>query len=398
MPERKPLDLPEPKDNGYTQTVRSLRELIDIVTGRSFQSEMVQEDAGLAEIVPFPYLGLVGQEEMKLALLLAVVNPLVNGVVLVGPRGTGKTTTARSLADLLPEIQRSNCFYGCLPEDVGTGGIDSICPDCARKYAEGIPLTRIDRVRLIELPLNATLDDVIGGLDERAQIHDRMRLKRGILAQADLNLLYVDEVNLLEDGVVNALLDASATGSYTLRRAQVAATYRSRFTLIGSMNPEEGSLRPQIMDRFGLRVIVRGLEDPEERLEAYRRSRAYRLNPRGTVAQFLEQTQLARDEIQAARNLLPGVEISSDVARLGVSMIQHMHIDSLRAELTLFEAARAYAAADARTRVTPDDLRVVAPMTLRLRHSPFMLEYFKEKDQEDSELHKILDNLDEPAV
>ena len=189
-----------------------------MVTGRAFEADLPHEDAGLAEVMPFPFLALVGQQEMKLALLLAIINPLVNGVLLVGPRGTGKTTTARSLVDLLPSVERSNCFYGCLPEDILTGGIDAVCPDCARKFGEGQPLTTSDRVRLIELPLNARLEDVVGWLDDHAEAHERIRLQRGILAHADLNVLYVDEVNLLSDDIVNAILDAAASGVYTVRR------------------------------------------------------------------------------------------------------------------------------------------------------------------------------------
>jgi magnesium chelatase subunit I len=384
-------DLPESKETVNTYAFKSLRELIDAVTGRSFQASLPQQDAGLAEVMPFPFLGLVGQVEMRLALLLAMINPLVNGVLLVGPRGTGKTTSARSLVDLLPNVNRSTCYYGCLPEDAETGGMDAVCPDCAKKLGEGQSLVRVDRVRLMELPLHAQLEDVIGGLDERAQTPiDRMRIRRGILAQSDHNVLYVDEVNILADEIVNAILDASAAGTYTLRRGQTAATYRSRFTLIGSMNPEEGHLRPQIMDRFGLRVIVRGLENGADRLEAYRRARAYRLNPRAMVAQYAYETGIARDEIQSARDLLPGVELPESVAEIGIRLIQSLKVDSLRAELTLFESARAFAAADARTTVLPSDLRVVAPLTLRLRRSPFMTQYFQEQCQEDTELEQAL--------
>lgn len=386
-------DLSGEKETGYTRTVHSLRELIDIVTGRTFQANLPQEDAGLAEHLPFPFLGLVGQYEMKLALLLAIINPLVNGVLLYGPRGTAKTTSARSLVDLLPEVKRSLCFYGCLPEDIETGGMDAVCPECAKKWGEGQPLTRSDRVRLIELPLNAQLPDVVGGLDEHAQAHTRMRIRRGILAHADLNVLYADEVNLLDDNIVNALLDSSAAGSYTLRREQIAATYRSRFTLIGSMNPEEGNLRSQIMDRFGLRVIVRGLENDKERLEAYRRARAYRVNPRGTVAQYNEVTAAAREEIQLARNMLPRVEIPEEAAKSAIRVIRTLRIDSLRAEMTLFEAARAFAAAAGRTEVSPSDLRTVAPMALRLRRSAFMQQFFNSQTAEDQEVEKILNEL-----
>ena len=378
---------PEPE---IQPTINSLRELIDTVTGRKFQAQINQEDAGLAEVLPYPFLGLVGQAEMKLALLIAVINPLVSGVLLVGPRGTGKTTSVRSLATLLPVVKRSACYYGCLPEDVETGGIDAVCPDCAKKYAEGRSLTREDRGHLIELPLNARIEDVIGGWDEAAAARNQFHLKSGILKQADLNVLFIDEVNLLADDVINATLDAAALGTYTVRRGPVWSTYRARFTLIGSMNPEEGNLRPQIMDRFGLRVIVHGLTSSEERLEAYHRSRAYRLNPRFTIEQYASQTQQAREEIQAARDALPSVEIPPETLAAGTRLIQQVGIDSLRAEITLFEAARAYAAADNRRSVSLADLAVVAPLALRMRQSNFMAQYFKEQSREEELLQTTL--------
>jgi magnesium chelatase subunit I len=373
------------------QPVRSLRELIDRVSGKGFQPVKGEVDAGLAETLPFPFLALVGQMEMKLSLLLGLLNPAVGGVLLIGPRGTGKSTAARSLVDLLPQVPRSLCYYGCLPEDIESGGIDAVCPECARKYGEGEPLSLMDHVRLIELPLNARLDDVIGGINERAVAHERVRLRRGILSQADRNLLYVDEVNLLADEVVDAILDAAAQGSYTVRRGPVSATYRSRFVLIGSMNPEEGRLRPQILDRFGLRVIVHGLADQQERLEAYRRSQAYIGNPRLTVAQYAEETSVLRAEIQTARDLLHQVRLSDEMARLGLGLIEKFKIDSLRAELTLFEAARAHAAADGRTEVQVEDLRQTGLMALRFRRSSFMNEYITQQQTEDGEILALLD-------
>jgi len=372
--------------------VRSLRELLDRVTGRGFKPAQV-EDAGLAEVLPFPFLALVGQQEMKLALLLALINPAVGGVLLVGPRGTGKTTAVRSLVDLLPMTPRSLCYYGCLPEDIETGGIDAVCPDCAQKYARDEPLARPDRVRLVELPLNARLEDVVGGMDERAVVHNRMRLRRGLLAQADRNLLYVDEVNLLEDEVVDALLDAAAQGSYTVRRGPLAATYWSRFVLIGSMNPEEGVLRPQIQDRFGLRVVVHGLSQPEERLEAYQRVHAYQVNPRQVVMAFFPETQEAQEEIQAARLAIAHVTLPDEIAQLGLALTARLQTDSLRAEITLFEAARAHAAADGRWQVSAEDLRVVAPMALRLRRSSFIQDFFEHQGKEEQELEKAISQV-----
>jgi magnesium chelatase subunit I len=217
-----------------------------------------------------------------------------------------------------------------------------------------------------------------------------MRIRRGILAQADRNLLYIDEINLLGDDIVDSILDAAAQGSYTVRRGAIAATYRSRFVLIGSMNPEEGRLRPQILDRFGLRVIVRGLEDAEERLEAYRRVQAYLANPRQMTGQFSEEMQAAAAEIRSAREQVRKVSLPDNIANPAIELVQRMGIDSLRAEITWFESARAYAAADGRTEVTMDDLKAVAPMALRLRRSPFMSEYLEGQLGEEKELSSLL--------
>jgi magnesium chelatase subunit I len=293
----------------------------------------------------------------------------------------------------MPSVSVSNCYYGCLEEDVDVGGMDAICPNCVEKIVRNEPLSTIRPARLVELPLNSSLEDVIGSVDERAADHDRMRVNRGILSYADKNLLYIDEVNLLSDEVVDVILDAAAQGSYTVRRGSVAATYRSRFTLIGTMNPEEGSLRPQIMDRFGLRLIVRGLTESEDRLEAYRRSQAYFMNPRRVVDLYAEETMLARDEVQGARDTLPKVGLPFVVAEVGLGLIKDFGIASLRAEITLFEAARALAAADNRIKVTVDDLRQVAPMALRLRRSKFIREYFKDQASEEDEIAKAIKKM-----
>jgi magnesium chelatase subunit I len=378
---------------GIPSGIRSLRDLVNRVTGRDLSDLSNEGDAGLAELWPFPFLAMVGQEGMKLGLLLTLINPAVGGVLLIGPRGTGKTTAVRSLIDLMPSVATSNCYYGCLEEDVEVGGMDAICPNCVEKLSRNEPLSTFSPARLVELPLNATLEDVIGSVNERAAAHARMRVNRGILSYADKNLLYIDEVNLLSDDVVDVILDAAAQGSYTVRRGAIAATYRSRFTLIGTMNPEEGSLRPQIMDRFGLRMIVRGLTASDERLEAYRRSHAYFLNPRRVVDLYAEETMLARDEVQSARDLLSEVELPIEVAQVGLNLIKDFGIASLRAEITLFEAARALAAADNRIKVTIDDLRQVAPMALRLRRSKFIKEYFKDQTSEEDEIAKALKKL-----
>jgi magnesium chelatase subunit I len=373
--------------------VGSLQELLEKASGVRAVVDHEMEDGGLAENIPFPFLALVGQNQMKLALLLSLLNPNLGGVLLIGPRGTGKSTAVRSLVDLLPEVKRSLCYYGCLEDDVESGGIDEVCPDCAKKYGQGDPLSKMEKVRLVELPLNATLEDVVGGLDPRAQGHSRLRLKRGILSRADRNLLYVDEVNLLNDQIVDAILDAASQGQYTVRRGAMSATYRSQFSLIGSMNPEEGNLRPQIMDRFGLRIVVKGLEKKDERMEAYSRTRAYKENSRAFSAQYAPSTRLFREEIQSSREKLPSIELPEEVAATGLELIEKLDLDSLRAEITLFEAARAHAAADARDKVTTEDLRIVAPMALRLRRSTYIDQYIADQTSETELLEEAVNEL-----
>lgn len=350
-------------------------------------------DRHLADSVRFPFLALVGQPEMKLALILNLINSTIGGVLLMGPRGTGKTTAVRGLVDLLPQVQRSVCVngQGCEPEAAQALGMDAICPDCAAKLGRGEPLTAPDRMRLIELPLNARLEDVVGGINERVALEqNKVRLEAGLLALADQNLLYVDEVNLLDDAVADAILDAAAQGQYTVRRGPLSATYRARLALIGSMNPEEGRLRPQIQDRFGLRVVVRGLIDAAERLEVYRRVRAFHSSPHALVAEWMADLPAVRDEIAAARERLPGVALSPQMETLGMSWINALGVDSHRAEVSLFEAARARASIDDRREVTEEDLRAVAPMALRQRRSQAIVDFIQAQDVEDSEIDRAI--------
>ena len=376
-------DSPERAVNA--SSIRSIRDLIDRVTGRNL-NDLDTGDAGFAEHWPFPFLAIIGQKEMKLGLLLALINPNIGGGLLVGPRGPGKTTSVRSLIDLMPYVYESNCYYGCIEDDVAAGGLESLCPNCVEKYEKGDPLSALRPAKLVDLPLNAKLEDVLGSVDERSDVSSRLRVRRGILSHADRNLLYIDEVNLLKDEVVDVILDAAAQGSYTVRRERFSATYHSRFSLVGTMNPEEGTLRPQILDRFGLRILVKGLEDEGDRLEAYERARAYLSSPKQFVDLYSNETLIAREEVGDARELLPKVKLPEEVSHRGLALIREMGIPSLRAEITLFEAARALAAADARNVVTLDDLETVAVMSLRLRRSPFIDEYLNQQETEDKEI------------
>jgi magnesium chelatase subunit I len=282
-------------------------------------------DLGIAEHLPFPFLAIVGQFEMRTALLLAVINPAVGGVLLIGPRGTGKTTCVRSLTDLLPynEISDQDDEE---PDESGDQGF------------------HLEPVKLVELPLNARVEDVVGGINERIAVQQgRVRLERGILSRADQNLLYIDEVNLLDD----------------LR------------------------LRPQIMDRFGLRVPVQGLLDPAERLEVYRRVRRYQASRRRFLIEWAELTAQAREEIILARELLKETELNDQAVEVGLRLVHSLGIDSHRAEYAMFEAARAHAAADGRDMADVRDIRAVAPMALRQRRSQFMTDFFVRQSEED---------------
>lgn len=354
----------------------ALLEILNESGARRVMRQPHRDTLGFAESLPYPFIAVVGQIEMRFALLLALINPAVGGVLLIGPRGVGKTTCVRSLTGILPEV---------------------LVPDETVPLEEantGDPPMHYERVKLIELPLNARLEDVVGGVNERIAVQQqRIRLEPGIMARADQNLLYVDEVNLLNDQVVDAILDASAQGSYTVRRGAMVGTFRSRFVMIGSMNPEEGHLRPQIMDRFGLRVIVFGQTHREERLEVYRRVRAYRDKPAAFLQEWGEQTAAIQEEVGLARELLKETTLNDEAMGLGIELVQQLKIESNRAEYALFEAARAHAAADGRDVADVRDIRFVAPLALRQRRSAFMTEFLEHQQNEDNEIQQTLEHL-----
>ncbi|NTU84177.1 MAG: AAA domain-containing protein, partial [Chloroflexales bacterium] len=264
------------------------------------------------EVLSFPLLALVGQTELKMALLLGLVNPGVGGVLLSGPYGVGKTTAVRGLLDVLPVVER---------EDEGPGGE---------------PRLLRERMRLVELPLNARIEDVVGGVNERVALEQgRVLLEPGILARAHGNLLYVDEVNLLDTAVVGSILDAAAQGRTLVRRGPMTRLFPTRFVLVGSMNPEEGPLRPQILDRFGLRVWVAPLAEPHQRLEVYRRAQAFRADPAAFRAAYAAQTAALAEEVEAARAILPHVTVPPAVEEQALALVQALHVPSHRAEIAL---------------------------------------------------------------
>lgn len=380
-----------PQFGGLEESV--LLRLLNQSGARAVLAEDIP-DTGIADQRPYPFLAIVGQIEMRIALMLSVINPAVGGVLLIGPRGIGKTTAVRSLTGILPDIEVSDCDEGVLVDELQSENARFLYPDCYEKFQAGQSISHFESVKLVELPLNARLEDVVGGINERLAIQQqRVRLEKGILAHADNNLLYVDEVNLLDDEIVDAILDAAAQGTYTVRRGAMSGTFRSRFVLIGSMNPEEGRLRPQILDRFGLRVNVRGLMTQQDRLEVYKRVRMYRETPAQFIRLWETATSATREEIILARELLKETTIADEAVALGLSLVQKLDIDSHRAEYTMFEAARAHAAADGRDVANIQDVRAVAPMALRQRRSQFMVSFFNSQREEDDQIRAFVDEL-----
>ncbi len=320
------------------------------------------------EVLPFPLLALVGQTELKLALLLGLVNPGVGGVLLSGPYGVGKTTAVRGLLDVLPIV-----------EQLG-------------ETADGQPQRTRGPMRLVELPLNARIEDVVGGLNERVALEQgRVLLEPGILARAHGNLLYIDEVNLLDTAVVGVILDAAAQGRTLVRRGAMTRLFPTRFVLIGAMNPEEGPLRPQILDRFGLRVWVAPLEDPHQRIEVYRRAQNFRTDPAAFRTAYAAQTAALAEEVEAARAILPHVMVPPSIEEQALALVQALRVPSHRAEITLLEAARARAAADFRNVVGAEDLRRVAPLALWQRNSPRIEEHMRQHAAERATIEAALE-------
>ncbi|MGB5464996.1 MAG: magnesium chelatase ATPase subunit I [Sedimenticolaceae bacterium] len=318
--------------------------------------------------LPFPFSAIVGQEEMKLALLIAAVDQTVGGVLVFGDRGTGKSTAIRALAALMPKMSVvANCPYNCDP----AAGKPGLCAQCADETTPG--KTRQIPMPVVDLPLGATEDRVIGALDlERALTHGEKAFEPGLLAKAHRGFLYIDEVNLLEDHLVDALLDVAASGENVVEREGLSVRHPARFVLVGSGNPEEGELRPQLLDRFGLSVEVKTPEDLPTRVKIVQQRDAFERDREGFIAQWKRKDGQVRRQISKARETLDQVDVPTEVIELAAELCMRLGTDGLRGELTLIRAARALAGLHARTVVTAQDLRQVAPSALRhrLRRDP----------------------------
>jgi magnesium chelatase subunit I len=317
----------------------------------------------------FPFTAIVGQDEMALAITIAAIEPRLSGVLIFGDRGTGKSTAVRALAALLPDMAVvAGCTYGCDPGDAA-----ALCESCRGLQRDGhLPHARAP-VPVVDLPLGATEDRVVGALNlERALADGAKVFEPGLLARAHRGFLYIDEVNLLEDHIVDLLLDVAASGENVVEREGMSLRHPARFVLIGSGNPEEGELRPQLLDRFGLCVEVRTPTDIATRVEVVRRRDAFDRDPAGFTARFAAQEAALRARILAARAALPAVTVPDAILEQAAKLCIALGTDGLRGELTLLRAARALAAYEAAETVTLDHLRAMTPAALRhrLRRDP----------------------------
>ena len=318
----------------------------------------------------FPFTAIIGQEEMKKALMLNVVNPRLGGVLITGEKGTAKSTTVRALADLLPPRK---CIKGCKFHD-DPDDKSNWCDECHEKYDTAQPEIEELPMKVVELPVSATEDRVVGTLDIEAAIKEGKRsFETGILADANRNILYVDEINLLDDHVVDVLLDSAAMGINTVEREGISYSHPARFSLVGTMNPEEGDIRPQLLDRFALSVYVAGEKDLDKRAEVIKRRLEYEDDPEAFIKKWEEEQQNEVRRIQRAMKLLPQVTAANEILRMAAQISITLGVDGHRADIVLIKTAETLAAIAGHTEVTKEDLREAAHLALphRMRRRPF---------------------------
>ena len=319
----------------------------------------------------YPFAALVGQEKLKKALILNAVNPLIGGVLIRGEKGTAKSTAARGLAELLPPMAMvAGCPFHCDPD-----ASEMMCDSCRRRLAQGEVLPRRQRpMPVVDLPLGTTEDRLLGTIDlEKAIKSGEKHFEPGLLAAANRGILYVDEVNLLDDHLVDVLLDAAAMGVNVVEREGISFTHPASFILVGTMNPEEGELRPQLLDRFGLCVEIRGLENLEARMDVVQRRLAYEADPEGFAGQWQADQEELRQAIISARERLPEVRSTDDILRLISLICLDQGVDGHRADIYMLKVAQTLAAYYGRSQVSDADVRQAAELVLphRLRRQPF---------------------------
>ncbi|MFB7998479.1 putative cobaltochelatase [Streptomyces sp. NPDC056002] len=339
---------------------------------------------------PYPFTALVGQDDLRLALLLNAVSPAVGGVLVRGEKGTAKSTAVRALSALMPEVEVvAGCRFSCAP-----GAPDPACPDGPHPSGPGTSRA----ARMVELPVGASEDRLVGALDiERALAEGVKAFEPGLLADAHRGILYVDEVNLLHDHLVDLLLDAAAMGASYVEREGVSVRHAARFLLVGTMNPEEGELRPQLLDRFGLTVEVAASREPDQRVEVVKRRLAYDDDPEGFAGKWEQEESAVRARIVAARDLLPSVRLGDAALRQIAATCAAFEVDGMRADIVMARTATALAAWAGRTDVLAEDVRQAALLALphRRRRNPFDAPGLDE-DKLDDTLEEFGGQDDEP--
>ncbi|MDP9089069.1 MAG: magnesium chelatase ATPase subunit I [Pseudomonadota bacterium] len=317
----------------------------------------------------FPFTAIVAQDEMKLALIVSAIDPTIGGVLVFGDRGTGKSTAVRALAALLPPMAAIiGCRYACDPVLA-----DSLCDECVERSKQGALKHKSIPVPVVDMPLGVTEDRVVGALDlEKALSHGIKVFEPGLLARANRGFLYIDEVNLLEDHLVDLLIDVAASGENLVEREGLSVRHPARFVLIGSGNPEEGELRPQLLDRFGLAVEVKTPLELPLRVEVIKRRDEFDRDRQKFIEKWGKHEAALRRRIVAGRKLLVDIAVSDEMLETAAKLCMSLGTDGLRAELTLLRAARAYAAFERAPVVDTSHLRRIAHSCLRhrLRRDP----------------------------
>lgn len=348
----------------------------------------------------YPFTAIVGQERMRRALILNAVEARIGGVLIRGERGTAKSTAARALAALLPGVKVvADCRFGCDPDQPATW-----CTECRERAAHGETLpTEFRTTPFINLPVSATEDRVVGTLDiEKAIQQGERHFEPGVLAAANRGLLYIDEVNLLDDHVVDVLLDSAAMGMNIVEREGISFTHPARFILVGTMNPEEGDLRPQLLDRFALSVEIHGIRDARERVQIIERNLAFEADPEGFRKEWLPKEDELSHQIDQARRLVGKVTYTRHDLLSIAALTSSLNVDGHRADIVILKAARAQAAFDGRTRINERDIALAAELALphRIKRGPFQqteisFEDLQEKiSQLESQMPKEDDEMD----
>ena len=335
----------------------------------------------------YPFTAIVGQEKMKEALILNIINPSLGGVLIRGEKGTAKSTLVRALANLLAEREENSCEFHCEPDKR-----DNYCSQCSEKYLKGEKIEKHkSTMKVINLPISATEDRVVGTLDiEYAIKTGEKKFEKGILAQSNRNILYVDEINLLDDHIVDVLLDSAAMGVNTIEREGISYSHPAKFVLVGTMNPEEGDLRPQLLDRFGLVVDVIGERETSKRVEVIKRRLDFEAEPEKFIKKHLAEEAKLKNRIKNSNKIIKNIKCSDEIYELAAKISIALNVDGHRADIAVVKTAITIAAFENREEVIKEDMLRAAVLALphRMRKTPFE-DGILDKDQ----IEKLVNSL-----